>query len=135
MDVDKAGILLVGGEEVFVFDYFPVRFLRDGIVWDLVDVSGGSEIVKRLWSFLFVEGKFPDGLAELGKIRAQGIFAGCENRAAISRDHDRKKDRDDAHDDHQLEESETAGVSRSTFHSQLLYASPFRPFRSKPSVL
>ena len=77
MHVGDAGVLLLYRQDYIVLNHFPVWFVGHGIVRNLVDVLGHSKIVERLRSFLLVESKFPNGVAQCLKIRSQRAFARC----------------------------------------------------------
>src|ERR1700739_2199680 len=81
-DVGDASVLLVGGEKIFVGHLFPIGGLGDGVVWNLIEVVIGDEIVERLRGFLLVEGVFPDRFAHLSKFGAKLVFVSDQNRMA-----------------------------------------------------
>src|SRR5580704_3877118 len=64
VDIGDPRIRLVHRQHDILLNYFPVRFVSHGIVWNLVDVVGRSKIVERLRSFLLVKRVFPDGIPQ-----------------------------------------------------------------------
>ena len=82
-----------------------------GIVRNFIDVARYFEIIQRLRRLLLVERKSPNGVPQLGKVRSQSPFTGRNNGVAVGRNCDGQQNRDDAQDDHQLDQSETEEVA------------------------
>src|SRR4029077_7092687 len=111
VDIGYAGFLLVDGEQDFILNDLPVWFVGHGIVWNLVDVTRRSEIIERLRCFLLVERKSPNGGPQLGEVGSQRPFASRNNGTAVGRNSNGQQNRDDAQDDHQLDQSETESLA------------------------
>src|ERR1700740_1400824 len=85
VDVGNSRILLVGEQQYIFLNHFPVWLMCHGIVRNLADVSGRSQVIQRLGSFLLVESVFPNGLTQRRKIGVHRSLPGRKNGAAVRR--------------------------------------------------